>query len=1025
MIPCRPIHFMFTYSAILIAGCTLETPVECVNGQNKCTPQSSLTNSIAASCGTDQKWHMYACPDKCNAEETDCQTLTEIPGCTKNGEQKCENTQSFSISFTCINQKWIPEPCGKEVMCSGHQCNDSINCEEGAEFCTYIKTLDVAISAKCKDGQWVSQYCPAGTTCDGQSCGILKDDVTQCGSAKINCSSTIAGWANGICNHGQCEARECTTGYHLYENSCEVNDETNCGTHGNKCSTEQFANSKTVSCNTGSCLITECNDGYLLSDNQCQKNDCTTNNEEKCFNANNIGSMYKCVNNEWQKQEDCPNGYSCNANQTACGNCQDTSTKCEDTGNIGSVFTCQSGEWGNEPVSCENTSCHENACGECKNTDTKCIDDSTTLKGTKYTCTAGSWGTETACGENSCYHKTCGSCLNNSTRCNTKSDLASDTIQTCINGAFSTESKCTTSVSNAIGACADSTSCGSFKCIIPHALTMDSSNDSCIATSCDSGYEICNDTCIDKLTDNDNCGSCGNKCSDLFICIDGSCTDAPTCGDGNYYKALKYIHPATSEETDVNAFCINSVAMFNRVRDAINKGEHFPSENIANAYVLTSDLPLDPLTFIPIGNETNPCSGYFFGDNKTISIDSDNIRVTSNNYGLFGVMKDSYIQDLTLKIKLQSHEPYDNIGGLGGQLRNSHIDNVSVESTIAAFSGLSIGGLFGDFSYGSLSHSNVTVHLSNTSKSNYGGDTNIGGIAGNMTDGVFTETYSTGEMSTPSQRGIGGFIGHMRGGSISNCYSTIDVNGSSNTAGFVGTLSGGTISDSYATGNASGSVGIGGFIGAGSGHITNCYSTGDVKATNQAGGFWGVVGINSSMNRCGAFGLLKATGDNLGGLGGQVIDSVTDCYALNTVSTGSNKYNIGGLVGQCQKSLTLKNSYSLSTLPHPNYTWGNLVAAILEPSIIQNSYYNNSSGVALEHGIDKVSPLEINPVVIKEDTDGIDTIYATDGSTPLATVLGSNWKMMICTVDIGQGKKQYKVPISTSITPDFCHDQLW
>ena len=63
----------------------------------------------------------------------------------------------------------------------------------------------------------------------------------------------------------------------------------------------------------------------------------------------------------------------------------------------------------------------------------------------------------------------------------------------------------------------------------------------------------------------------------------------------------------------------------------------------------------------------------------------------------------------------------------------------------------------------------------------------------------------------------------------------------------------------------------------------------------------------------------------------------------------------------------------------------------------------------------------LNPVVLKT-AGGVSTVYGLDGTTPLATKLDSNWRMMTCTLDIGDGEKQYRVPISTTIAPEFCHE---
>ena len=54
-------------------------------------------------------------------------------------------------------------------------------------------------------------------------------------------------------------------------------------------------------------------------------------------------------------------------------------------------------------------------------------------------------------------------------------------------------------------------------------------NKTCGPVTCQSGLTNCNGQCVDTLTDNANCGSCGNACSGQFDnCVNGACVN-PTC----------------------------------------------------------------------------------------------------------------------------------------------------------------------------------------------------------------------------------------------------------------------------------------------------------------------------------------------------------------------------------------------------------------------------------------------------------------------------------------------------------------
>ena len=41
--------------------------------------------------------------------------------------------------------------------------------------------------------------------------------------------------------------------------------------------------------------------------------------------------------------------------------------------------------------------------------------------------------------------------------------------------------------------------------------------------ACNAGLFDCNGTCVDRLTDEDNCGTCGHMCPGNKQCVAGSC----------------------------------------------------------------------------------------------------------------------------------------------------------------------------------------------------------------------------------------------------------------------------------------------------------------------------------------------------------------------------------------------------------------------------------------------------------------------------------------------------------------------
>ncbi|CAG8841072.1 20807_t:CDS:2, partial [Gigaspora margarita] len=62
------------------------------------------------------------------------------------------------------------------------------------------------------------------------------------------------------------------------------------------------------------------------------------------------------------------------------------------------------------------------------------------------------------------------------------------------------------------------------------------------SSSCSYGLKKCDNTCANTYTDDNNCGSCGNKCKSNEICQSGKC-----CGKNHKGKPSK--HSGQSEKS--------------------------------------------------------------------------------------------------------------------------------------------------------------------------------------------------------------------------------------------------------------------------------------------------------------------------------------------------------------------------------------------------------------------------------------------------------------------------------------------
>ena len=217
----------------------------------------------------------------------------------------------------------------------------------------------------------------------------------------------------------------------------------------------------------------------------------------------------------------------------------------------------------------------------------------------------------------------------------------------------------------------------------------------------------------------------------------------------------------------------------------------------------------------------------------------------------------------------------------------------------------------------------------------------VGGIAG-YSDNIFSNVYVTGNVIGKNL--VGGVAGlKWRGlnSEIICCYANVDVKGSYYVGGLFGDLceKGATLtlSNCYTEGNVEGQDKVGGVLGYvytvedGNIEITNCYSNSDLEATgDNVGGLIGDI-TNATISNCFATGNVNSTGDYIGGLIGYSKVDISNCYATGNVT--SQKNQAGGLVGNCRG--VIKNCYATGNVVSLNQAGG--LVGVLSNNII-NSY---------------------------------------------------------------------------------------
>jgi hypothetical protein len=283
--------------------------------------------------------------------------------------------------------------------------------------------------------------------------------------------------------------------------------------------------------------------------------------------------------------------------------------------------------------------------------------------------------------------------------------------------------------------------------------------------------------------------------------------------------------------------------------------------------------------FVPIGSEVSNFTGKFHGAGhaiKNLTIQ----RPAANCIGLFAYISLATIDSLGVtKSKINGNYYVGCIVGFNkGRISNCNASGNVTGVTV-------VGGIAGE--------NEDTINNCSASSSCFASGERlsgsiVGGIAGRCAYGAIRNCHSTGDVRGDIVE-VGGIVGQIESSIVSYCYSTGNVTGGSEVGGIVGLNQEGTISICCATGNVSGIYGsIGGIVGSngagysGPGKTINCYSTGNVTGTDDAGGVAGTN--NDTISFCYATG--KVTGSYIGGVVGNNYDATVIQCNWNKETTG-------------------------------------------------------------------------------------------------------------------------------------------
>ena len=172
----------------------------------------------------------------------------------------------------------------------------------------------------------------------------------------------------------------------------------------------------------------------------------------------------------------------------------------------------------------------------------------------------------------------------------------------------------------------------------------------------------------------------------------------------------------------------------------------------------------------------------------------------------------------------------------------------------------------------------------------------VGNLVGGA-DGVIISNCGVEETEVSGNNAVGGIVGIIQGGTatINNCYNTGIVSTSSNAGGIVGFTNTNEINT-----------------------ITNCYNTGNIIAPVNLGGIVGCINFSGTtiVFNCYNKGIItnSGIGENVGGIVGYVRGEATgkiiNCYNIGNVSSGKI---VGGIVGLVNGKSTITNCFYLKT----------------------------------------------------------------------------------------------------------------
>ncbi len=358
---------------------------------------SKVPNSTSVVCQSGVCIATGCNTTKAHLEGTECEN-DSVQNCGRHGYD-CFETVSGWADGQCTNGTCVATRCKVGSHLVSGRCEPNTN-----ECCGYVSgtTCRVCAANEMCSGDNCSSTCSGGESKCGSGssayCANIESDMNDCGGCGSKCTtSKVSNSTSVACQSGNCVATACdTTKAHLYSSGCETDSVQNCGRHGSDCSTTIVGWAGGV-CLNGACVATSCEDKYHLVGGKC-----VANTNECCGYVSGT-TCRVCAAKEMCTGNTCSS--TCSSGQTMCGNgsyCANTASDVDNCGSCGNK--CLASNISNSTaVACQNSSCiatncksgyilYNGSCVECRSSFDCSISNGTgtcSSSNCSYSCNAG------------------------------------------------------------------------------------------------------------------------------------------------------------------------------------------------------------------------------------------------------------------------------------------------------------------------------------------------------------------------------------------------------------------------------------------------------------------------------------------------------------------------------------------------------------------------------------------------------------------------------------------------------------